>query len=178
VNITDNQTAVVRMSSLGASVIAIQEGLEPVMQMTCRDRNRLAMQADFLSAYALGVRNMLALTGDHQSFGDHPRAKGVFDIDSIQLIQMVKQMVADMTVSIDAARLLVYRLGRLMDADVGRLIGVRRGGEILLAQLAGGEGVYLFVSFEKDRRILFTLQCDVAQSLGEFALDRTHDLFV
>ncbi|GAB4259757.1 MAG: methylenetetrahydrofolate reductase [Deferrisomatales bacterium] len=92
VNITDNQTAVVRMSSLGAAAIAVQEGLEPVMQMTCRDRNRLAMQADFLSAYALGVRNMLALTGDHQSFGNHPTAKNVHDLDSIQQLRMLKDL--------------------------------------------------------------------------------------
>jgi methylenetetrahydrofolate reductase (NADPH) len=92
VNITDNQTAVVRMSSLGAAFVAIQEGLEPVMQMTCRDRNRLAMQADFLSAYASGVRNMLALTGDHQSFGNHPTAKNVHDIDSLQLIRMLRDL--------------------------------------------------------------------------------------
>lgn len=90
VNITDNQTAVVRMSSIGAATIAIEEGLEPVMQMTCRDRNRLAMQADFLSAYALGVRNMLALTGDHQSFGNHPTAKNVHDLDSLQLLSMLR----------------------------------------------------------------------------------------
>ncbi len=92
VNITDNQTAVVRMSSIGAAVIAVQEGLEPVMQMTCRDRNRLSMQADFLSAYALGVRNMLALTGDHQSFGNHPTAKNVHDVDSMQLLQMLRDL--------------------------------------------------------------------------------------
>jgi len=92
VNITDNQTAVVRMSSIGAAIIAIQEGLEPVMQMTCRDRNRLAMQADFLSAYALGVRNMLALSGDHQSFGNHPTAKNVHDVDSMQLIRMLRDL--------------------------------------------------------------------------------------
>ncbi|MBN1316501.1 MAG: methylenetetrahydrofolate reductase, partial [Anaerolineales bacterium] len=92
VNITDNQTAVVRMSSIGAALIAIQEGLEPVMQMTCRDRNRLAMQADFLSAYALGIRNMLALSGDHQSFGNHPTAKNVHDIDSMQLIRMLHDL--------------------------------------------------------------------------------------
>jgi len=92
VNITDNQTAVVRMSSLGSAAIAIEEGLEPVMQMTCRDRNRLAMQADFLSAYALGVRNMLALTGDHQSFGNHPKAKNVHDLDSMQLIQVLRDL--------------------------------------------------------------------------------------
>ncbi len=92
VNITDNQTAVVRMSSWAASLIAIQEGLEPNFQMVCRDRNRLAMQGDILGAYAHGVRNMLCLSGDHQQFGDHPSAKGVFDIDSMQLIGMVKQM--------------------------------------------------------------------------------------
>lgn len=92
VNITDNQTAVVRMSSLGAAVIAIEESLEPVMQMTCRDRNRLSMQADFLSAYALGIRNMLALSGDHQSFGNHPTAKNVHDLDSMQLIQVLRDL--------------------------------------------------------------------------------------
>ena len=92
VNITDNQTGVVRMSSWAASVIAIQEGLEPNLQMVCRDRNRLAMQSDILGAYALGIRNMLCLSGDHQQFGDHPLTKGVFDIDSIQLIGVVKAM--------------------------------------------------------------------------------------
>jgi methylenetetrahydrofolate reductase (NADPH) len=92
VNITDNQTAVVRMSSWAASLILVQEGLEPNFQMVCRDRNRLAMQADILGAYAHGIRNMLCLSGDHQMFGDHPQAKGVFDIDSMQLINMVKQM--------------------------------------------------------------------------------------
>ena len=93
VNITDNQTAIVRMSSMAAGLIAQQEtGLEPVMQITCRDRNRLAMQADVLGAYALGVRNILCLTGDHQSFGNHPTAKNVFDMDSIQLIEMLRRM--------------------------------------------------------------------------------------
>jgi len=92
VNITDNQTAMVRMSSWAAALIALQEGLEPNYQMVCRDRNRLAMQADILGAYAHGIRNMLCLSGDHQKFGDHPNAKGVFDIDSIQLIRMVRQM--------------------------------------------------------------------------------------
>jgi methylenetetrahydrofolate reductase (NADPH) len=92
VNITDNQTAVVRMSSWAASLILIQEGLEPNFQMVCRDRNRLAMQSDILGAYAHGIRNMLCLSGDHQLFGDHPTAKGVFDIDSLQLISMVKCM--------------------------------------------------------------------------------------
>ena len=92
VNITDNQTAVVRMSSWAACILLIQQGLEPNFQMVCRDRNRLAMQADILGAYAHGIRNMLCLSGDHQKFGDHPQAKGVFDIDSMQLINMVKRM--------------------------------------------------------------------------------------
>jgi 5,10-methylenetetrahydrofolate reductase len=92
VNITDNQTAIVRMSSIASAVLAMQEGLEPVVQMTCRDRNRLAIQADLLGAHALGVRNLLCLTGDHQSFGNHPTAKNVHDLDSVQLIHMVKEM--------------------------------------------------------------------------------------
>ncbi len=92
VNITDNQTGMVRMSSWATSLIVQQEGLEPVYQMVCRDRNRLAMQADILGASALGIGNMLCLSGDHQQFGDHPHAKGVFDIDSMQLISMVKSM--------------------------------------------------------------------------------------
>ena len=92
VNITDNQTAMVRMASWAACLLLIQEGIEPNFQMVCRDRNRLAMQADILGAYALGIRNLLCLSGDHCQFGDHPNAKGVFDIDSMQLIGMVKKM--------------------------------------------------------------------------------------
>lgn len=92
VNVTDNQTAIVRMSSLAGCVLLKQVGVEPVMQMVCRDRNRIAIQSDILGAVALGVRNILCLSGDHQKFGNHPTAKGVFDIDSIQLIQTVKRM--------------------------------------------------------------------------------------
>ncbi len=80
------------MSSWAAALIALQEGLEPNYQMVCRDRNRIAMQSDILGAYALGIRNMLCLSGDHQQFGNHPMTKGVFDIDSIQLISIVKGM--------------------------------------------------------------------------------------
>lgn len=92
VNVTDNQTAVVRMSSWAASSIMIQEGVEPNFQMVCRDRNRLAMMSDILGAYSMGIRNMLCLSGDHQSFGNHPEAKNVYDIDSMQLISLVKKM--------------------------------------------------------------------------------------
>jgi len=74
VNITDNQTAIVRMSSIGAGRIVVEEGLEPIIQMTCRDRNRLAIQSDLLGAHALGMKNLLCLTGDHQKFGNHPTA--------------------------------------------------------------------------------------------------------
>ncbi|MDP7415935.1 MAG: methylenetetrahydrofolate reductase [Dehalococcoidales bacterium] len=92
VNVTDNQTAIVRMSSLTGCLILKQQGIDPVMQMVVRDRNRLAIQSDLLGAVALGVGNVLCLSGDHQKFGNHPGAKGVFDIDSIQLIQTLKMM--------------------------------------------------------------------------------------
>jgi len=92
VNVTDGQTAIVRMASWAASLIALREGLEPTVQMTCRDRNRIALQMDILGISGLGLKNLLCLTGDHQSFGNHPQAKGVFDIDSIQLVQIVKNM--------------------------------------------------------------------------------------
>jgi CO dehydrogenase/acetyl-CoA synthase delta subunit len=92
VNITDCQTAIVRMSSISAGLITQQEGVEPVIQMTCRDRNRIGMQADILGASALGLKNLLCLTGDHQKFGNHPGSKGVFDMDSIQMLGMMKTM--------------------------------------------------------------------------------------
>lgn len=92
VNITDCQTAIVRMSSIAAGLITLQEGVEPVIQMTCRDRNRIGMQSDILGANALGLKNLLCLTGDHQKFGNHPGAKGVFDMDSIQLLGMMRGM--------------------------------------------------------------------------------------
>jgi len=92
VNVTDNQTAIVRMSSLAGCVLLKQLGTEPVMQMVCRDRNRIAVQSDVLGAVALGISNILCLSGDHQKFGNHPTAKNVFDIDSIQLIQTLKNM--------------------------------------------------------------------------------------
>jgi len=91
-NVTDNQTAVVRLSSFGGSIILLNMGLEPIMQISCRDRNRIALQSDVLGATSLGIRNILFITGDHQSFGNHPHSKGVFDLDSIQLIKVVKDL--------------------------------------------------------------------------------------
>jgi methylenetetrahydrofolate reductase (NADPH) len=92
VNVTDNQTAVVRMSSFAACLIIRQMGLHPILQMVTRDRNRLAMQSDILGAYSHGINTMLCLSGDHPCFGDHPMAANVYDLDSIQFIQMVKNM--------------------------------------------------------------------------------------
>ncbi|MDR3554151.1 MAG: methylenetetrahydrofolate reductase [Syntrophobacteraceae bacterium] len=89
-NVTDNQTAVVRMSSIAASSFLVKNGVEPVMQMVTRDRNRIAAQSDIFGAYALGIRNMLCLTGDHQTFGNHPKSKNVFDLDSLQLLDVVR----------------------------------------------------------------------------------------
>jgi methylenetetrahydrofolate reductase (NADPH) len=92
VNVTDNQTAMVRMSSFAASVIIKQMGLDPILQMVTRDRNRLAMQADIIGAFSHGIDTMLCLSGDHPHFGDHPQAINVHDIDSIQMVQMVHTM--------------------------------------------------------------------------------------
>ncbi len=92
VNATDNQSSVMRMGSLGACHLLLEEGLEPVYQLTCRDRNRLAIQSDLLTAHALGLRNVLALTGDHISVGDHPQAKPVFDLESVQLLQVIARL--------------------------------------------------------------------------------------
>ncbi len=91
-NVTDNQRAIMRITPLVSSLVLIEEGIEPIMQITCRDRNRLAIQSDLLGAQAIGVKNILALTGDYITAGDHPNAKPVFDLDSITLLQMIKKL--------------------------------------------------------------------------------------
>ena len=91
-NLTDNQTAMSRMSSIACAAVLIQEGLEPVVQMTCRDRNRIAMQSDILGASALGVRNVLCISGDHQTFGNMKEAKNVYDVDSVQELMILRKM--------------------------------------------------------------------------------------
>jgi methylenetetrahydrofolate reductase (NADPH) len=113
VNITDNQSGFVRLSSWAGSLLALAAGVEPVMQLTCRDRNRIALQSDLLSAAALGIPNVLLMTGDHPRFGDHPEAKPVFDIDSVQLMWAARTMR-------DEGRLLS---GRKLDPPPGWLIG-------------------------------------------------------
>jgi methylenetetrahydrofolate reductase (NADPH) len=92
VNVTDNQGSNVRLASWAGSLAVLRTGLDPVMQMTCRDRNRIALQSDLLGASALGIRNILVMTGDHPKFGDHPGAKPVFDLDSVQLLWTLRTM--------------------------------------------------------------------------------------
>ena len=92
INVTDLQSSVMRLGSLAVCSLLKQKGFEPVFQVTCRDRNRLALQSDILSAASLGIENLLILTGDHPTLGDHPEAKPVFDLDSVQLLQVVKKL--------------------------------------------------------------------------------------
>lgn len=112
-NVTDNQGAHTRLSSWAGSVLALEAGVEPVMQMTTRDRNRIALQSDLISASALGIPNVLLLSGDHPAFGDHPDAKPVFDVDSTQLVWTARMMRED-------ARLLS---GRTLEPSPRWLIG-------------------------------------------------------
>ncbi|MDF1580779.1 MAG: methylenetetrahydrofolate reductase [Desulfuromonadales bacterium] len=92
VNVTDNQGANMRMSPLALASLLLREGVEPILQLTCRDRNRMALQSDLLGAAALGVTNLLLISGDHPGFGDHPQARAVFDLDSVQLLQTVGRL--------------------------------------------------------------------------------------
>ena len=91
-NVTDQQSSVLRLGSLATSHLLREKGLEPVFQMTCRDRNRLALQSDLLSAYVLGIENVLAITGDLPALGDHPEAKPVYDLDAVQLLWVIKRL--------------------------------------------------------------------------------------
>jgi len=99
VNVTDNQRACMRLGSLAISKLLLENGVTPIYQLTCRDRNRLALQSDLLSAYVLGIRNVLILGGDHPQMGDHPEAKPVFDVDTVGLLQIASTLASgrDMT---------------------------------------------------------------------------------
>lgn len=92
INVTDLQSAVLRIGSMAVSTRLIEQGLEPIYQLTCRDRNRLALQSDLLSAWALGIENVLCLTGDHPILGDHTEAKPVYDLDSVQLLKAASSL--------------------------------------------------------------------------------------
>jgi methylenetetrahydrofolate reductase (NADPH) len=94
INVTDLQSAVMRMGSLAGCYFLKQIGLDPILQITCRDRNRLSLSSELLSASALGIKNVLVLTGDHPLSGDHPEAKPVFDLDSVQLLVTAKGMMS------------------------------------------------------------------------------------
>ncbi|MDT7617196.1 MAG: methylenetetrahydrofolate reductase [Pseudonocardiales bacterium] len=113
VNVTDNPSAHVQVGSLAGCVLAAEAGIEPVMQLTCRDRNRIALQSDLLSAAVLGIPNVLLLTGDHPVHGDHPEAKPVFDLDGVQLVRTARTMR-------DEGRLLS---GRIVDPPPRFLVG-------------------------------------------------------
>jgi methylenetetrahydrofolate reductase (NADPH) len=115
VNVTDNQSAVMRLGSLAASVRLKTNGIEPVYQLTCRDRNRLALQSDLLTAYSLGIDNVLLLTGDHIQLGDHKEAKPVFDLDSVQLIDMAKGLKKGYDIS-------GSRIENYIDMDFGAVV--------------------------------------------------------
>ncbi|HZK18061.1 MAG TPA: methylenetetrahydrofolate reductase [Clostridia bacterium] len=153
VNVTDNQTAVMRLGSLAASTILKDRGMEPVFQLTTRDRNRIALQSDLLSASALGIRNVLCLTGDHVTLGDHTQAKPVYDLDSVQLLEAAKGLNEGRDLS-----------GRELDGKTGFCLGavVNPGANPLEPQLikmekkiaAGArfiqtQAVYDLKSFEK-----------------------------
>ncbi len=92
INVTDLQSSVMRLGSLAVCILLKQEGIEPIFQVTCRDRNRLALQSDLLNAAVFGIENILALTGDHPKLGDHPSAAAVFDLDSVQLLEVIKTL--------------------------------------------------------------------------------------
>jgi 5,10-methylenetetrahydrofolate reductase len=92
INVTDQQSSVMRLGSMAVSHLLVDRGIDAILQMTCRDRNRIALQSDLLSAWTLGIRNVLALTGDHPTLGDHPQAKPVFDLDSVSLLDVIERL--------------------------------------------------------------------------------------
>lgn len=92
INVTDLQSSVMRLGSMAVCHLLTERGIDPIFQLTCRDRNRLALQSDLLSAWVLGIRNVLALTGDHPTLGDHPEAKPVFDLDSVSLLRVISRL--------------------------------------------------------------------------------------
>jgi methylenetetrahydrofolate reductase (NADPH) len=139
VNITDGSRAVLRMSSLAASVLLAQEGIEPICQMACRDRNAISLQGDLMGAQALGIRNILALTGDPIKAGDHPQAKAVFELESVRLLQLIHKLNAgcdfnDKPLTDGATEFFV---GAAIDPQCGSWSGLQRRFERKLA--AGAE---------------------------------------
>jgi methylenetetrahydrofolate reductase (NADPH) len=139
VNITDGSRAVMRMSSMVSALLLLEQGIEPVYQVACRDRNAIGLQADLLGAHALGIRNVLALTGDPVKAGDHPKAKPVFDVESVRLLQMITKLNSgfdwtDHALTDGATNLLV---GAAVDPQSGSWSGLQRRFDRKLA--AGAE---------------------------------------
>ena len=102
INVTDNQSSVLHLGSIAVCARLVQDGYEPIFQLTCRDRNRLALESDILSAYTMGIRNMLALTGDHNLVGDHPDSMPVFDLDSVSLLATISTLMSGKDLSGEA----------------------------------------------------------------------------
>jgi 5,10-methylenetetrahydrofolate reductase len=159
VNCTDNSAAHAHIAAMAAARLLLDQGVEPVMQMVCRDRNRLALQADLLGAAALGVRNIVCMTGDDVSAGDHPETKPIYDLDSVQLIRMARIMRDDCT----------YLSGRALTDPPSVLIGavenpfapplefrpMRLGTKIE----AGAEFVQTQICFNLDKLRVFMARC-------------------
>ncbi len=162
VNITDGSRAVLRMSSLAASVILLREGIEPIYQLACRDRNAIGLQADLMGAQALGIRNVLALTGDPIKAGDHPQARGVFELESVRLLQLIHKLNAgvdfnDKPLTDGATDLFA---GAAIDPQCGSWSGLQRRFERKLAAGAQFFQSQLISDFDRLEKFMTQLAAD------------------
>ena len=162
VNITDGSRAVLRMSSLAASAILLREGIEPIYQVACRDRNTIGLQADLMGAQALGIRNVLALTGDPIKAGDHTQAKAVFELESVRLLQLIHKLNAgfdlnDKPLTDGATELFV---GAAIDPQCGSWSGLQRRFERKLAAGAQFFQSQLISDFDRLEKFMTHLAAD------------------
>ncbi|XGW00022.1 MAG: methylenetetrahydrofolate reductase [Leptolyngbya sp. BL-A-14] len=162
VNITDGSRAVLRMSSLAASAVLMREGIEPIYQVACRDRNAIGLQADLMGAQALGIRNVLALTGDPIKAGDHPEARGVFELESVRLLQLIHKLNAgldlnDKPLTDGATELFV---GAAIDPQCGSWSGLQRRFERKLAAGAQFFQSQLISDFDRLEKFMTQLATD------------------
>ncbi|QZZ20949.1 methylenetetrahydrofolate reductase [Leptothermofonsia sichuanensis E412] len=162
VNITDGSRAVLRMSSLAASVILLQQGIEPICQVACRDRNVIGLQADLMGAHALGIRNILALTGDPVKAGDHPNARSVFELESVRLLQLIRKLNAgidfnEKTMPDGATDLFV---GAAVDPQCGSWSGLQRRFERKLAAGAQFFQSQLISDFDRLEKFMTQIAAD------------------
>lgn len=162
INVTDNQGANMRMTPLTAAALLVREGIEPIMQITCRDRNRLALQSDLLGAAAMGIHNILALTGDHIGCGDHSQGRAVFDLDSVLLIQAIQGLNEGRDIN-----------GKALDGKTTFFVGAAAAPEVepfivtrpklVKKSLAGARFFQTQAIFEPQRLAMF---CEIVQPLG------------